>query len=172
MNQNENKMYEQKYLKYKAKYLSLKKDILSQGENIKPKYLSLKKDILSQGENIKAKYLALKKQSQTGSGTSPSTLMQLGISSLPPINPNFYNVINNLPSEPNPDFVRIVDGQSITTQLGSGMSPSTLIQLAASSVPPVPPSFYNTISEVASPDVPVPANSFGFSHRGGKNKSK
>ena len=90
----------------------------------------------------------------------------LAISSLPPINPNFYNVINNLPALPNSDFVRIVDGQSIASQLGSGMSPSTLIQLAASSVPPVPPSFYNAISEVVSSDIPVPANTFGFPIRG------
>jgi hypothetical protein len=136
MNQNENKMYEQKYLKYKAKYIQLKtKYALNQ---------------INKFNN----------QSQTGSGTSPSTLIQLGISSLPPINPNFFNVINNLPALPNTDFVRIVDGQSIVSQLGNGMSPSTLIQLAATSVPPVPPSFYNTISEVVSSDVPVPANSF------------
>jgi hypothetical protein len=142
MNQNENKMYEQKYLKYKAKYIQLK-----------TKYALMQ---INKFNN----------QSQTGSGTSPSTLVQLGISSLPPINPNFFNVINNLPSSPVPDFVRIVDGQSIASQLGSGMSPSTLIQLAASSLPPIPPIFYNTISEVVSSDIPVPANTFAFPIRG------
>jgi hypothetical protein len=40
----------------------------------------------------KNKYLALKKNLQLGSGTSPSTLIQLGISSVPPVDPNFYNV--------------------------------------------------------------------------------
>jgi hypothetical protein len=122
-------MYEQKYLKYKAKYLALKK--------------------------------------QLGSGTSPSTLIQLGVSSLPPIDPSFYNVINNQPpAGPNPDFVRIIDGQSVASQLGNGMSPSTLIQLATTSVPPVPPSFYNTINEIVSSDVPLPANAFSFPIRG------
>ena len=128
-------MYEQKYLKYKTKYLSLKK--------------------------------------QLGAGTSPSTLMQLGTSSVPPIDPSFYNVINNQPpTQPNPDFVRIIDGQSVGSQLGKGMSPSTLIQLATTSVPPVPPSFYNTINEVVSSDVPVPANAYSFPHRGGKNQNQ
>jgi len=122
-------MYEQKYLKYKSKYLALKKLI--------------------------------------GAGTSPSTLIQLGVSSVPPVDPSFYNVIENQPpSQPNPDFVRLIDGQSIASQLGKGMSPSTLIQLATTSVPPVPPSFYNTMNEVVSTDVPVPANAYIFPQRG------
>jgi len=126
--------YEKKYLKYKAKYLSLKK--------------------------------------QLGAGTSPATLMQLGTTAVPPIDPSFYNVINNMPpSNPNPDFVRIIDGQTITSQLGQGMSPSTLIQLATTSVPPVPPSFYNTINEVVSQDVPLPANAFLFPQRAGNMKN-
>ena len=56
--------YEQKYKKYKAKYLSLKRDILTQGDSFKAKYLSLaklEKDILSQGDSFKAKYLSLAK---------------------------------------------------------------------------------------------------------------
>ena len=122
----------------------------------------------------KNKYLALKKNLQLGSGTSPSTLIQLGISSVPPVDPNFYNVINNQPPVPpiDPNFFKIVDGQPIAAQFGRGMSPSTLIQLATTSVPPVPPSFYNTINEVVSTDVPVPANTFGFPHRGGKNNTQ
>ena len=53
--------YYNKYLKYKQKYLSLKKDINVQGGSIKQKYLSLKKDINVQGGSIKQKYLSLKK---------------------------------------------------------------------------------------------------------------
>jgi hypothetical protein len=119
----------------------------------------------------KSKYLALKKQ--IGSATSPSTLIQLGTSSVPPIDPSFYNVIDNLPqTNPNPDFVRIIDGETITSQLGQGMSPSTLIQLATTSVPPVPPIFYNTMNEVVSQDVPLPANAFSFPQRAGNMKNQ
>jgi hypothetical protein len=119
--------YELKYLKYKNKYLNLKK--------------------------------------QLGSGTSPSTLIQLGISAVPPIDPSFYNVINNQVPVPNPDFVRIIDGQSVASQLGKGMSPSTLIQLATTSVPPINPNFYNTINQSPMSDVPVPANEYSFPHK-------
>ena len=41
---------------------------------------------------------------------------------------------------------------------GWARSPSTLVQLAIGSVPPVDPSFFNTIDGVADPNVPVPSN--------------
>lgn len=41
---------------------------------------------------------------------------------------------------------------------GWARSPSTLVQLAVGSVPPVDPSFFNTIDGVADPNVPVPSN--------------
>jgi hypothetical protein len=57
--------YKEKYFKYKNKYLSLKRDIYTQGDSIKNKYLSLAKrerDIYTQGDSIKQKYVALKEQ--------------------------------------------------------------------------------------------------------------
>jgi hypothetical protein len=76
--------YKEKYLKYKNKYLSLKRDIYTQGDSFKQKYIQLKteyafvpgdsfknkylslakreKDIYTQGDNIKQKYLKLNPQ--------------------------------------------------------------------------------------------------------------
>jgi len=39
-----------------------------------------------------------------------------------------------------------------------GTSPSTLVQLAVSSVPPVDPRFFNLVDSVVDTSVPVPAN--------------
>jgi hypothetical protein len=50
---------------------------------------------------------------------------------------------------------------------GKAMSPSTLIQLATTSVPPINPSFYDTINETIVTDVPQPANQYGLLQNGG-----
>ena len=39
-----------------------------------------------------------------------------------------------------------------------GTSPSTLVQLAVSSVPPIDPQFFNLVDSVVDTSVPVPAN--------------
>lgn len=49
---------------------------------------------------------------------------------------------------------------------GWARSPSTLVQLAIGSVPPVDPGFFNTIDGVADPNVPVPSNQMTVSNIG------
>lgn len=51
-----------------------------------------------------------------------------------------------------------MDIHNIHQSGGWARSPSTLVQLAIGSVPPVDPSFFNSIDGVADPNVPVPAN--------------
>ena len=41
---------------------------------------------------------------------------------------------------------------------GNGTSPSTLIQLATASLPPIDSSFYQTIDQTIDNNVPMPAN--------------
>jgi hypothetical protein len=41
---------------------------------------------------------------------------------------------------------------------GKAISPSTLVQLAVSSLPPINPNFFNVINGVVDPNAPVPAN--------------
>jgi hypothetical protein len=47
---------------------------------------------------------------------------------------------------------------------GGGTSPSTLVQLAASSLPPIDPSFYNIMNEQVVAGIPIPANQHGGSY--------
>ena len=51
-------MYEQKYLKYKKKYIDLKNQLsFAQGDNFKQKYIDLKNQFsFEQGDNFKQKY--------------------------------------------------------------------------------------------------------------------
>jgi len=53
---------------------------------------------------------------------------------------------------------------------GGGTSPSTLVQLVASSLPPIDPSFYNIINEQVVAGIPVPANQHGGNQNYYKNK--
>ena len=41
---------------------------------------------------------------------------------------------------------------------GKAISPSTLVQLAVSSIPPINPNFFNMINSVVDKSAPVPAN--------------
>ena len=41
---------------------------------------------------------------------------------------------------------------------GNGTSPSTLIQLSVSALPPIDPSFYENINQTIDPNAPLPAN--------------
>jgi hypothetical protein len=62
--------YKEKYMKYKQKYVALKEQYaFVQGDSFKNKYLSLKRDIYTQGDSIKQKYVALKEQ--YGDGNVP-----------------------------------------------------------------------------------------------------
>lgn len=57
---------------------------------------------------------------------------------------------------------------------GNGTSPSTLIQLTASSLPPIDPLFYQTIDQTIDNNVPIPANEINhvsISQLGGKYES-
>ena len=49
---------------------------------------------------------------------------------------------------------------------GSARSPSTLIQLSVASLPPINPSFYDNINQVADVNAPVPANELVPMNRG------
>jgi len=49
---------------------------------------------------------------------------------------------------------------------GSGTSPSTLIQLSVAALPPINPSFYQNMNQIADVNAPVPANELVPMNRG------
>lgn len=59
-----------------------------------------------------------------------------------------------------------MDIHNIHQSGGWARSPSTLVQLAIGSVPPVDPSFFNTIDGVVDTNVPVPSNQMTVSNIG------
>jgi len=71
---------------------------------------------------------------------------------------NIINIGNSLESsDHDPQIINQISSQTVD-QVGGARAPSSLIQLAISSIPPVDPRFFDLINGVVDNTAPVPAN--------------